>query len=331
MRHDPHLLVEGCLIAGFAMGAVAAYIYVRGEFIRERERLQAAVDQAYEAKLIGKNNINGYDFDIYVHHGAGAYICGEETALARKPRRQEGHAAAEAAIPGQCRSLWLPDDGEQCGVDRGRARHHAARRGVVLVVRRAQQCRHQAVLHFGACEQALQCRRGDEHSVPRTDREACRRHSRRLGQSEGGDPGRLVGAHGAGGADHGLPDGFRLAVEAEIGPRHRGGDRDGQVHRSDPCRRAAVLFLQARKLRPVHAVPRRHRLDVARADAHGRWPRPQARDRSAARSHQAGRRPHDLRAGRRRGMADPGPDRAFPPRDRGAHRSLCGQSASRSR
>ncbi len=57
MRHDPHLLVEGCLIAGFAMGAVAAYIYVRGEFIRERERLQAAVDQAYEARLIGKNNI----------------------------------------------------------------------------------------------------------------------------------------------------------------------------------------------------------------------------------------------------------------------------------
>src|SRR3954470_3191718 len=78
MRHDPHLLVEGCLIAGFAMGAVACYIYVRGEFIRERERLQAAVDQAYEAKLIGKNNINGYDFDVYVHHGAGAYICGEE-------------------------------------------------------------------------------------------------------------------------------------------------------------------------------------------------------------------------------------------------------------
>ena len=131
MRHDPHLLVEGCLIAGFAMGAVAAYIYVRGEFIRERERLQAAIDQAYEAKLIGKNNIHGYDFDIYVHHGAGAYICGEETALARKPGRQEGHAAAEAAIPGQCRALWLPDHGEQCGIDRGRARHSAPRRGMV--------------------------------------------------------------------------------------------------------------------------------------------------------------------------------------------------------
>src|SRR6185437_8044479 len=81
MRHDPHLLIEGCLIASFAMGAHAAYIYVRGEFIREREHLQTAVDEAYEAKLIGKNNVHGWDFDVIVHHGAGAYICGEETAL----------------------------------------------------------------------------------------------------------------------------------------------------------------------------------------------------------------------------------------------------------
>ena len=64
MRHDPHLLVEGCLIAGAAMAANVGYIYVRGEFIREREHLQAAIDQAYEAKLIGKNNINGWDFEI---------------------------------------------------------------------------------------------------------------------------------------------------------------------------------------------------------------------------------------------------------------------------
>src|SRR5580700_5675314 len=68
MRHDPHLLVEGCLIASFAMGANVAYIYVRGEFIRERERLEGAVEQAYAAKLIGNDNIHGWDFDIYVHH-----------------------------------------------------------------------------------------------------------------------------------------------------------------------------------------------------------------------------------------------------------------------
>ena len=128
MRHDPHLLVEGCLIAGFAMGAHAGYIYVRGEFIREREHLQAAIDQAYEARLIGKNNVNGWDFDLYVHHGAGAYICGEETALLESLEGKKGHAAAEAAVPGQCRPLWLPDHGQQCRVDRGRAGHPAARR-----------------------------------------------------------------------------------------------------------------------------------------------------------------------------------------------------------
>ena len=81
MRHDPHLLIEGCLIASFAMQAHACYIYLRGEYVLERERMEAAVKQAYEAKLIGANNVHGWDFDVYIHHGAGAYICGEETAL----------------------------------------------------------------------------------------------------------------------------------------------------------------------------------------------------------------------------------------------------------
>jgi len=100
MRHDPHLLVEGCLIAGFAMNAVAAYIYVRGEFIRERERLQAAVDQAYEAGLIGKNACgSGYDFDVFVHHGAGAYICGEETALLESLEGKKGMPRLKPPFP----------------------------------------------------------------------------------------------------------------------------------------------------------------------------------------------------------------------------------------
>ncbi|MCB4770036.1 NADH-quinone oxidoreductase subunit NuoF [Ancylobacter sp. Lp-2] len=99
LRHDPHHLVEGCLIAGFAMGAHAAYIYVRGEFILERERLQAAVDQAYEAKLIGKNNVHGWDFDIVVHHGAGAYICGEETALIESLEGKKGQPRLKPPFP----------------------------------------------------------------------------------------------------------------------------------------------------------------------------------------------------------------------------------------
>jgi NADH-quinone oxidoreductase subunit F len=99
MRHDPHLLVEGCLIAGFAMGANTGYIYIRGEFIRERERLQAAVDQAYEAKLIGKDNVHGFPFDLVVHHGAGAYICGEETALLESLEGKKGQPRLKPPFP----------------------------------------------------------------------------------------------------------------------------------------------------------------------------------------------------------------------------------------
>jgi NADH-quinone oxidoreductase subunit F len=99
LRNDPHTLVEGCLIASFAMGANACYIYVRGEYILERERLQAAVDQAYEAKLIGKDNIHGWPFDLYVYHGAGAYICGEETALLESLEGKKGMPRLKPPFP----------------------------------------------------------------------------------------------------------------------------------------------------------------------------------------------------------------------------------------
>jgi NADH-quinone oxidoreductase subunit F len=99
MRHDPHLLVEGALLASFAMKAHTCFIYVRGEFIRERERLQAAVDEAYDAKLIGKDNDNGWDFDIVVHHGAGAYICGEETALIESIEGKKGMPRLKPPFP----------------------------------------------------------------------------------------------------------------------------------------------------------------------------------------------------------------------------------------
>ncbi len=100
MRHDPHVLIEGCLIASFAMRAHACYIYVRGEFILERVRLQAAIDQAYEAGLVGKNACgSGWDFDIYVHHGAGAYICGEETALIESLEGKKGMPRLKPPFP----------------------------------------------------------------------------------------------------------------------------------------------------------------------------------------------------------------------------------------
>lgn len=100
MRHDPHKLVEGCLVAGFAMRAVAAYIYIRGEFYREAENLQGAIDEAYAAGLIGKNACgSGFDFDVFVHRGAGAYICGEETALIESLEGKKGQPRLKPPFP----------------------------------------------------------------------------------------------------------------------------------------------------------------------------------------------------------------------------------------
>jgi NADH-quinone oxidoreductase subunit F len=105
LRHDPHLLVEGALLASFAMRAHTSYIYVRGEYIREREALQKAVDEAYAAKLIGKNNVHGWDFDLYVVHGAGAYICGEETAMLESLEGKKGQPRLKPPFPANV-GLW---------------------------------------------------------------------------------------------------------------------------------------------------------------------------------------------------------------------------------
>jgi NADH-quinone oxidoreductase subunit F len=100
LRHDPHKLVEGALLAGFAMRARAAYIYVRGEFIVETAALRKAVAEAYSAGLLGKNAAgSGYDFDLFVHRGAGAYICGEETAMLESLEGKQGKPRLKPPFP----------------------------------------------------------------------------------------------------------------------------------------------------------------------------------------------------------------------------------------
>jgi NADH-quinone oxidoreductase subunit F len=100
IRHDPHKLIEGCLIASFAMGAHACYIYIRGEFYNEAQVLQTAIDQAYEAGLIGKNACgSGWHFDLFLHRGAGAYICGEETALLESLEGKKGMPRLKPPFP----------------------------------------------------------------------------------------------------------------------------------------------------------------------------------------------------------------------------------------
>ncbi len=100
IRHDPHKLIEGSLIAGFAMRARAGYIYIRGEYIQETEALRKAVAEAYAAGLLGKNAAgSGYDFDLFVHRGAGAYICGEETAMLESLEGKKGMPRLKPPFP----------------------------------------------------------------------------------------------------------------------------------------------------------------------------------------------------------------------------------------
>jgi len=94
-----HDRIRTLAVASFAIRAHTCYVYVRGEFIREREALQRAVDEAYAARLIGKDNIFGYPFDLYVHHGAGAYICGEETALLESLEGKKGMPRLKPPFP----------------------------------------------------------------------------------------------------------------------------------------------------------------------------------------------------------------------------------------
>ena len=100
IRNEPHKLLEGCVLAGFAMRAHAAYIYIRGEFVNEARRLQAAIDEAYDAGLLGDNAAkSGWTFDIYLHRGAGAYICGEETALIESLEGKKGQPRLKPPFP----------------------------------------------------------------------------------------------------------------------------------------------------------------------------------------------------------------------------------------
>ncbi|PIZ34348.1 MAG: NADH-quinone oxidoreductase subunit F [Alphaproteobacteria bacterium CG_4_10_14_0_8_um_filter_37_21] len=100
LRHEPHKLLEGCLYASIAINAHTCYIYVRGEYYREAEVLQQAIDDAYDAGLLGKNAAqSGWDLDIYIQRGAGAYICGEESALLESLEGRKGQPRLKPPFP----------------------------------------------------------------------------------------------------------------------------------------------------------------------------------------------------------------------------------------
>jgi len=109
MRHDPHKLIEGCVLAGVGMGAHHCYIYIRGEFYNEAQVLQAAIDEAYAAGLVGPNACgSGFDFELRLHRGAGAYICGEETGLLESLEGKKGQPRLKPPFPAACGLYGCP-------------------------------------------------------------------------------------------------------------------------------------------------------------------------------------------------------------------------------
>ena len=147
MRHDPHKLVEGCLVAGHAMAARAAYIYIRGEFYNEASNLQVsgrgaprrrggerrgmsppahrpfpmqvAIREAYEAGLLGRDACgSGYAFDVFVVRGAGAYICGEETALIESIEGKQGKPRLKPPFPADVGKTPAPREWDKMAATR---------------------------------------------------------------------------------------------------------------------------------------------------------------------------------------------------------------------
>ena len=109
IRNEPHKIIEGCLISGYAINASKCYIYIRGEFFNESLILQKAIDEAYKSKFIGKNaNGLNFDFDIYIHYGSGAYICGEETALIESLEGKKGQPRLKPPFPASVGLYGMP-------------------------------------------------------------------------------------------------------------------------------------------------------------------------------------------------------------------------------
>ena len=212
MRHDPHKLIEGCLIAGAAMGCTACYIYIRGEYIREAEVLEKAIAEAYEAGLLGKNACDsGYDYEIYLHRGAGAYICGEETALLNSLEGQKGQPRLKPPFPAMVGLYGRPTTVNN--VETIAVVPEILRRGPSWFAGIGRPNNTGTKIFCVSGHVNKPCTVEEEMGIPlaHADRPALRRRARWLEQPAGGDPRRLLGAAHAQGRLRHDPHGLRLA------------------------------------------------------------------------------------------------------------------------
>ena len=132
LEGDPHCVVEAMAIAGYAIGASEGYVYVRAEYPIAVKRLDIAIKQAREYGLLGKNIYGtGFNFDIHIRLGAGAFVCGEETALMRSIEGMRGEPTPRPPVPGSEGPLCQAHHAQQRGNLRQRAPDHPQRRGLV--------------------------------------------------------------------------------------------------------------------------------------------------------------------------------------------------------
>ena len=273
MRNDPHKLVEGCLIAGAAMGCTAGYIFIRGGVSCKRPWCSMPPSrkptmQACSARTPAARAI---DYDLYLHRGAGAYICGEETGLIEALEGKKGQPRLKPPFPAGVGLYGRPTTVNNVESDR----RHAGRscsRGAEWFAGIGPDKNQGTKLFCVSGHVNKPCNVEEAMGIPlaRTDRQALRRRARRLGQlCLAVIPGGSLGADDAEARLRRHQYGLRQLAWRRLRPRHGGRHRHGQVHRPNQGHRPALEILHARELRPVHALPRRHRLALADDGAHG--------------------------------------------------------------
>ena len=297
MMANPHVLVEGVIISSFAIRAHTAFIYIRGEVLHVIRRVQAAVDEAYAAGHLGTDiHGSGYDLDIVVHTGAGAYICGEETALLEGLEGRRGQPRLRPPFPAVAGLYASPTVINNVESIASVPEHHRARRRVVRLDghREVQGLRHLQPLR--PRHPARPVRSAARHHAARADRPG-RRHARGP-HAEVLDAGRLQHAAADRRAPRRTPR-LRGGRRGRLDARHPRAAALRRDHLRGPGGAALDRVLQARVVRQVHPVPRGHL--VAGADPgrarEGRGPG--ERPRPAARPVRQHLRPLVLRARRR--------------------------------
>ncbi len=298
LRYNPHSVIEGMAIGGYAMTATVGYNYIRGEFLGEPiPRFEAALEEAYAAGLFGKNILgSGVDFDLHTFIGAGAYICGEETALLESLEGKPGKPRFKPPFPANFGLFGKPTTINN--TQSFASVPTIMRKGAAWFAGLGPPNSGGTVIFSMSGHVAKPGNFELPLGIPFSELLALAGGVWKGRKLKAVIPGRLLRARGAGRCDDGDEHGLRFGQEGRLIDRHRRGDRHGRDHLHGTSARAPGALLHVGVLRSMHAVPRGYRLARSHAEAHHRRPRPQRGSGLAARCRQSHRGAHDLRVGR---------------------------------